>query len=226
MNRWTHPTLTHRETPEGRPLSWKKDLKTHERRKRAAALFAQVTNGVKVIYVCSHKGMNRPDSYVADTERFYNYVAAYTFERVLMCADDWPGASQRVNIRFGQVKGIDDELTRNYFELKRYGQQWHGLPWGALASLKWVSADQYEMSQVADVYAGFMKASVWPDEFGATEGAYIQAIWHQIRRAHGCALGFGIKGMPVQEVFTGQDWWTCPCKTSRGAAKCPRGPTN
>lgn len=198
-------------TPEERPLSWKESLKTHERRKRAAALLSQVTAGVKVIYVCNQKSLAYPGSYVGNPRLFYNYVAYYTLERILRCADNWQGGGQDVNVRFGQVKGFDHQVTQRYFDFKRRGADWYPPPWGRKASLTWVSASQYEMSQVADVYAGFMKASTWPDDFGDTEGSYIQKVWHQIDHASSCVLGKGLKGMPTHQVFTTQPWWPCSC---------------
>lgn len=201
-------------TPAGRPLSWKDDVKRNADRAAHAArtLAALESFNARVIYVCHDKGRSRAGTYSDDQKTFYNYVAYYTLERILRVADTWPGGPQDVHVRFGAVRGFDHTLTAEYFKIKRHYRppQWPP-PWRRMASCTWVQASQFSMSQVADLYAGFMKEGVWPNTFGFTEGAYMKKIWPQISCADGCAKNRGIKGMPDHDLFRRQDWWPCNC---------------
>lgn len=196
-------------TPSSRPLSWKADLKNHERRKRAASLFAAIGQGIQVVYVMADKATLAPGTYRDDRTLFYNVIAYATLERILWASARWPSGPTQVQVRFGHVKDHDHTDTHRYFQIKQ--SQVSNVRFGHIAELSWVNARQYEMSQVADVYAGFLKAAFWPDDFGAVEGAYLCSVWDQIRQVNGCPISLGLQTKPVDSLARSAPWWPCRC---------------
>jgi Protein of unknown function (DUF3800) len=150
-------------TPSGRPLSWKADLKSHDRRMHAASLLSAIP-GLKVVHVVADKSQLRDGTYRDDVTLFYNVVAYATLQRVLWAARAWPGGARRTEIRFGHVRKHDHTDTHRYFQIKQ--SQDRRVPLALISDLSWVNADRYEMSQAADVYAGFLKSAFWHQPVG------------------------------------------------------------
>lgn len=194
-------------TPPGRPLSWKEDLKTHDRRMHAANLLAPLT-GFRIVFVVVDKASLNSGSYRDNVTLLYNVVAFDMLARVLWAAKNWPGGARQAAIRFGHVAKHDHTDTHRYFQIKQNREP--TVPFHLISSLTWVNAAQFDLSQVADVYAGFLKAGFWPNEYGDVEGAYLRKIWHQIRMSETCALNLGIRVKPDSAIAKRQPWWPCP----------------
>lgn len=199
------------QVPDNAVMSWKNNVKTHDRRKRAAELLGAV-QGLRVCYVYAIKSALRADSYRSDPQRFYNYVAYMTYKSTLWAARNWKGIDARVWTRFGHVRGHDDTTTRSY--ITRMAATDTRVPNHMEQGLRWVSADRYLESQAADMYGGFLKSAVWADgQFGYTEPSYLLSIWHQIRNSDDCAIPLGLMSMPDSGLVRLNAWFPCqPCK--------------
>ncbi|MDJ0336443.1 DUF3800 domain-containing protein [Salinibacterium sp. G-O1] len=205
--------------PANRVMSWKDHLKTHARRKYAAGVLGAISN-VRIIYVYCQKD-RVVGQYTSNRELFYNYVAIKMYKNILWAARNWKGVSEGIHTRFGHVRGHDHTSTEAYF---RFQLQFDSkVPSGMERGLRWVSADQYLESQAADLYGGFLRAAIWPDEFGNVEGQYLKQIWHQIRRGSGdCPIPLGLLSMPSNDIAKNSSWYECthcthdrPLETSR-----------
>ena len=193
--------------PTDAVMSWKNNVKTHDRRKRAAELLGGI-EGLRVCYVYVVKSALSPNSYVADQQRFYNYVAFKTYKSTLWAARNWKGSSGRAWTRFGHVRGHDHRTTAAYIarEAARDPKVPHHLEQG----VRWVSADKYLESQAADMYGGFLKSAVWVDgQFGYVEPSYLLSIWHQIRNSSDCAIPLGLMSMPDNSLVRQNAWFPC-----------------
>lgn len=193
-------------TPADRPLSWKKDLKKHDRRTHAAKIMSAVP-GLRVVYVLVDKARLPAGSYGDDVTLLYNVIAYETLRRVLWTAKRWPGGRSGIDVRYGHVAHHDHLDTHRYFQIKK-GQD-PRFAYELITSLTWVNASQYEMSQVADVYGGFLKAAFWPNDFGDVEGGYLTRVWHQIRNSEDCVLTLGLQPRPDSTWAKGMEWWPC-----------------
>lgn len=193
--------------PDGTVMSWKTHVKTHDRRRRAAELLGGV-DGLKVCYVYSVKNQLRPGSYRDDRHRFYNYVAFTIYKSILWTARSWKGPAARIWTRFGHVRHHDHRTTARYltYEAERDSR----VPSEMEQGLRWVSADRYLESQVADIYCGFLKAALWPQgEFGYVEPAYLLSVWHQIRNSERCVIPLGLMSMPSNDIVRANPWFPC-----------------
>lgn len=204
--------------PAGRDMSWKNDVKTHDRRKRAAHTLAAVP-GIELCYVYARKADLQAGTYRDDPTRMYNYLAYRAFKAAL-----WAGVrghrSDQVHIRFGHVRRHDHRTTEQYIRAQASADQ--KVPMSALASLRWVSATTFPESQAADLYGGFLKAAVWPaGEFNTVEPAYLTTIWSQLRRVGGCSIPLGIHAMPSHAVLTDEPWFPCPGCTKKALHQSP-----
>lgn len=200
-------------TPPGRPLSWKDDIKTHqERRAHAASVLAGVS-GLRVVHVVVSKDRLAAGSYVDDVTLMYNVVAYSLLQRILWASRNWPGGARGVDVRFGHVKAHDHTDTHRYFQIKK-GQDAPKTPFGLMTELAWVPATKYEMSQVADLYAGFLKAAFWPSIWGDVDGVHLVRTWPQIRKVNGCVMTLGMQARPDSNWAKGMPWWPCPGCTS------------
>ncbi|MBE6482016.1 MAG: DUF3800 domain-containing protein [Actinomyces ruminicola] len=207
------------EVPSNRAMSWKRDLKRHDRRLHAASELAKIA-GLTVCYVIADKRALYKDSYASNNTTMYNVVAYATLQRILWTAKHHPKGPHRVEARFGHVKNHDHKDTHRYFQMKRDDPGQGKTPFGHLAVLQWVGADEYEMSQVADFYGGFLHAAVTPSKFGEVEGRFLNQIWHQVRNSNGCvkrggdgttcSLTLGLQYRPQSQLLKEFDWWNCP----------------
>lgn len=197
-------------TPAGRPMSWKADIRRDHSRAIHAAELLQAVEGLMVVYVVAKKDELDPGSYRDDITLLYNVTAYATLQRTLWAAQRFPGGSRHIEVRFGHVKKHDPTDTHNYFQIKR-NMDASRVPFWLMTHLSWVGAEKYEMSQVADLYAGFMKAATWPNNFGRVEGAYLRAIWEQIRKVNGCPLSLGFMYRPRDDLARNSGWWPCGC---------------
>ncbi|NED99944.1 DUF3800 domain-containing protein [Phytoactinopolyspora halotolerans] len=197
--------------PSDRPLSWKDDLKNHDRRVHAANILSTL-KGLRVVYVVADKSQLSDGTYRDDVTLFYNVIAYAGLQRVLWAARAWPDGKRQVKVHFSHVKKHDHTDTHRYFQIKK--RQDKNVPFDLVSKLSWVSSDKYEMSQIADVYAGFLKAAFWPNVWQNTEGAYLLKIWHQIRRSEECVISLGMQVRPNSKLAFTQPWWPCPdCKS-------------
>lgn len=209
--------------PDGKVMSWKEHVKTHDRRRRAADVLRSV-DGLRVCYVYAVKAELRAGSYRDDPQRFYNYVAYTTYKAVLWAARDWVGATGRVWTRFGHVRHHDHRTTREY--IQDQARRDPKVPFEMEQGLRWVSADRYVESQAADLYGGFLKAALWPGgEFSYVEPTYLLRIWPQLRGSERCAVPLGIMPMPDPALLTGRRWFPCRrCPARSGLPRSLQGP--
>ncbi|EYT66877.1 hypothetical protein H489_0100770 [Curtobacterium flaccumfaciens UCD-AKU] len=199
--------------PDGKVMSWKDHLKTHSRRTHAAQVLGAIRD-VKLIYVYCQKDQVEGE-YTQHRELFYNYVALKMYKNILWAARNWKGVTEGIQTRFGHVRGHDHTTTDAYF---RYQLQFEPkVPFGMERGLRWVSADRYLESQAADLYGGFLRSAVWPDEFGNVEPGYILRVWHQVRLGPGgCPAPLGFMSMPRNDIATSLPWWPCShCNAKR-----------
>jgi hypothetical protein len=193
--------------PADKVLSWKSAVKTHDRRRRAAEILSDVS-GLQVCYVYTVKAELRLGSYRDNPQRLYNYVAYKTYKASLWAARAWKGGSAEVWTRFGHVVGHDHRTTEAY--IHREAARDPRVPFGMEQGRRWVSADLYAESQVADLYAGFLKAALWPGgEFGYVEPSYLLRVWPQIVNSDQCAVPLGIMSMPSNDLIRRQPWFPC-----------------
>lgn len=203
-------------TPASRPLSWKDDIKNNaDRRNRAANLLAGIS-GLTVVYVVVSKRRLAEGSYRDDTTLFYNTTAFETLQRVLWAAQKGRDQIHQVEVRFGHVAKHDWTDTHRYFQIKRQ-QSSVNPPWALMTHLSWVSATQYEMSQIADIYGGFLKEAFWPNAWGEVDPSLLLKVWHQIRAVNGCVLTLGLMPRPANAWAWSLEWWPCKCD------KCEKG---
>lgn len=195
---------------DGRIMSWKRHLANHERRVHAAETLALVP-GLRVVYVYTDKNRVVGD-YVRERGALYNYVAGKAYKSILWAARyDFSGKS--LHTRFGHVRGFDHDLTRNYFNRVLVPDA--KVPTHIEAGLRWVDASQFLESQAADLYAGFLRAAVWPDAFGRLEGGYLLRIWGQVRTGSACKIPLGFMSMPSDDIARELPWWPCECGTCK-----------
>lgn len=197
-------------------MSWKRHVKSHDRRKHAARVLAAVP-GVTVLYAYYRKDALTHGTYHEDRQRSYDFLALKMYKAVLFATAYGAGqATRTVSTRFGHVKGHDHRATLAY--LTDQGTRMREkLPSHAERDLKFVAADTHPESQAADLYAGFLKAAIWEDEFGDVEGGYLLDVWHQIRQAElcnvptsrYCAVPLGIFSMPHTGLLKAASWFPC-----------------
>ena len=195
-------------TPATRPLSWKDDIKSnHPRALHASTTLARV-QGIKLIYVVVNKSLLSVGSYGDDVTLFYNVTAYAVLQRVLWAATYWPGGRRQVAIRFGHVAHHDNRDTHRYFQMKSRSDS--KVPFELISSVNWTSATQFDMSQVADLYGGFLKEAFWPDQFGNVNGEHLLRVWHQIRNSHDCVIHLGLMPRPDSQWAKRMPWFPCP----------------
>ncbi|AEA23385.1 hypothetical protein Psed_1134 [Pseudonocardia dioxanivorans CB1190] len=193
--------------PENSVMSWKENLKSHDRRKRAVEVLGSVA-GLKVCYVYVVKSALKADSYLTDNQRFYNYIAFKAYKASLWAARNWKGQDARVWTRYGHVKGHDHRTTETY--IRREASLDPRVPFHMEQGLRWVASDTYLESQAADIYGGFLKAATWPSgDFGYVEPSYLLGIWHQLRNSEQCAIPLGIMSMPDSGIIRKARWFPC-----------------
>ncbi len=193
--------------PQGKGLHWKDHVKVYPRRHLAANTLAAIPD-ICVNYVVFEKAAIPAGSglYI-DHAIFYNYVAGLMMERLLLSAKFWPGGTRDIQVRFGHVKGFDHSDTTRYF-VKKMASDPGWIPWHLLrGNVKFADMGQYDGLQVADLYAGMLKAAIMPDPFGGYEEHHFMRIRHQIRRARGTCWGAGFKAMTQAGAIENLPWW-------------------
>lgn len=191
--------------PTGEVMSWKKHLKTHERRLHAAKSLARIED-LLVVYALTRKADLYEGSFQNSQKDFYDFVAACAYKATLWAARSMEATD--VRIRFGRVRGVDHARTLRYIE--QTTQSDPKVPTHLQRELSWVGADQHFESEAADFYAGFMKTAFWPDAFGNVDDVYLKHVWGQIRKnPQGCAIPLGLFTMPSYQVAFEQDWFSC-----------------
>lgn len=193
--------------PANIPMSWKAHVRTHEKRKYVAQELVKVQN-IRVVYVYCRKSEVQHGGFTKDRALFYNYVAGKTYKGILWASNYWDTSPARVWTRFGQVMGFDHKATtRPYFDAHVTADV--RVPNQIEQGLRWVAATTYRESQAADLYAGFLKAATWPDEFGNVEGSYLRSVWHQIRNSEQCAIPLGLMSIPQNHLVANHEWFPC-----------------
>lgn len=197
--------------PNNINLSWKKHARSHERRKYISQRLATL-EGVQVIYVFTDKKAVA-ESYVNDRGHLYNYVADKMFKNILDAAEHWDQTQKDLKVRFSHVKGLDHQATTEPYLLK--GMQ-DLSSFNGLSELKWVDARSYKESDIADLFAGCLHAALKRDEYGNTEGSYLQNIWHLVRNTNlcgteskHCAIPLGFMPMPTYQTIADLDSFPC-----------------
>lgn len=206
----------------GEVMSWKRHLKTHERRKHAARVLSAVP-GVTLLYAYYRKDAITTGTYHLDQQRGYDYLALKMHKAILWATSHQTVPSD-VAIRFGHVRHHDHKASEHYL---RNHAETYSLQARFQRELKWVAANAHPESEAADFYAGFLKAAVWEDPFGDFEGGYLRRVWPQIRNAHlcsvpssyNCAIPLGLLSMPMNSLVTGHDWFPCSnCRHATGTS--------
>ncbi|MDE9365062.1 DUF3800 domain-containing protein [Luteipulveratus sp. YIM 133132] len=193
--------------PDSSVMSWKRHVKTHDRRRRAASVLAHV-DGLRVCYVYALKSQLRSGSYRDDPQRFYNYLAFKTYKNSLWAARNMKGPEARVWTRFGHVRGHDHRTTEAY--IRHQASLDPKVPFDMEQGLRWVSADVYLESQAADLFGGFLKAALWPEgEFGYVEPSYLLTVWARIKNSESCAIPLGLMSMPRNSIVAQNTWFPC-----------------
>lgn len=197
--------------PYGVPMSWKRHVRDHEKRKHSAKTLAAVS-GIQVVLVYCRKSDVKAGTFTQDRGLFYNYIAGKTYKGILWAANHWDPQPAKLWTRFGQVMGFDHGATTKPY-LDKILLPDRKVPTHIEQGLRWVSATTYAESQAADLYGGFLKAATWPDKYGNVEGQYLQTIWHQIRNSSACAIPLGLMSVPSNDLVTTHDWFPCAsCK--------------
>lgn len=192
---------------DGTVMSWKKHVKTHDRRRRAAELLS-AQDYLKVCYVYADKSRLIDGSYRDDPKRFYDFVAYRTFKSAVWAARNLYGSDARVHIRYGHVRHHTPEPTKKHIQHEAHFDP--KVPHQMVESLQWVSADRFRESEAADLFGGFLSAAIWPQgQFDYTESAYLLTAWPRIRNSDACAIPLGIHPMPSHDVITDADWFPC-----------------
>ena len=194
-------------TPAKRPLSWKEDVRNDRQRALHASLTLSRVPGIRLLYVVVNKELLAPGTYGDDLTLFYNYIAYNVLKRVLWAANYGPGGRSQVDVRFGHVAHHDHRDTHRYFHGRRDADR--NVPFDLLSSLTWTGASQFEMSQVADLYGGFLKQAFWADKYCNVDGDYLVRVWHQIRQPDGCAIHLGLMPAPSSEWAKSMSWFPC-----------------
>lgn len=193
--------------PNGKVLSWKEYVKTHDRRRQAARRLAAV-QGIRVCYVYVDKRALRPTAYGGSVEVMYNYVAGKMLKSALWAARSAFGTDGQVWIRYGHVRRHNHQTTESYLRQQILPDP--RVPSAMLAGLNWVSADKYVESQAADIFGGFLKAALWPGgEFSMVEPSYLLKVWSLIHNTHVCAVPLGLMSMPESNLVTKEAWFPC-----------------
>lgn len=191
--------------PKGEVMSWKKYLKTHERRLHAFNQLGKIDT-LTVLYAISKKSELAENSFATEDKQFYDFVAARMHTAVL-----WAARAQHadgVRIRFGHVRGVDHEHCRKF--IRNSNDPNPKVPTKLEKELSWVAADRHFESEAADFYAGALKAAFWEDKYGNTDDSYLRKIWHQVRKNNlGCAVPLGLFTMPHYGVVFDSWWFAC-----------------
>ncbi|MFG6286367.1 DUF3800 domain-containing protein [Actinotignum schaalii] len=178
-----------------KPLHWTEHFspkKRQERRETIAQMLANIP-GITLIYVIADKNTLRAsDALKTDGALFYHYVMKLLLERVVNQLDEWPGGTRRGVLSLGSVKGVDHRTSLAYLnKIMRHDR--HHNPWNLLCQPpKWISTNEREGVQVADLYMGIFRRAI---EHGDTEDglACLKKIAHQIRRSpRGLAKSYGV----------------------------------
>jgi len=203
--------------PEGKVMSWKDHIKGHHGKARYAASVLGAVPGVTLVYAACFKKDLTYATFQRTVEGFYDHMAYHTLRLTCYAASYVPPTGKRLRVRFGQVKGHESEPTRKFLKAQKDAHP--GVHWDTVERLDWTSAEQYPCSQAADLYAGFLKAAIWPDEWAnSTEGQYLKLVWHQIRKKDGCVFPLGIYA-PTTQSLRQESWWDCACSTCTGLAR-------
>lgn len=121
--------------PNGKVLSWKEYVKTHDRRRQAARRLAAV-QGIRVCYVYVDKRALRPTAYGGSVEVMYNYVAGKMLKSALWAARSAFGTDGQVWIRYGHVRRHNHQTTESYLRQQILPDP--RVPSAMLAGLNWV----------------------------------------------------------------------------------------
>lgn len=192
--------------PPNKVMSWKEHVKVHARRQYAANVLAAVPDLWVTFVYCQKDQVS--GQYTQNRELFYNYVAFKAYKNILWAARNWQG-SAGVHTRFGHVQGHDHTGTKQYLEFQ--ARMDPRVPHALERGLQWVSADKYLESQAADLYGGFLRAAVWPGQYGLVEPQYIRSIWHQVRKGTDCRIPLGFMSMPENRIARALAWNDCGC---------------
>lgn len=209
--------------PPTATMSWKNHIKTASRRNHASRTLSKV-DGVTLLYAYYEKSKLRPGTYATDRQRSYDYLAHKMHKAILWYTALGGHENASINIRFGHVKNHDHKTTKVYLQKSAVRDN---LPIGRQRELKWVAADTHPESQAADIYAGFLRSAIWPDEFGNVDGQHLLRVWHLIRQADlcgkggYCAIPLGIFSMPENHLVTEMEWF--PCTSCKYATQRPSG---
>jgi hypothetical protein len=179
-----------------------------DRRMFVATTLAGVPD-VMLNYVIFEKS-SIPDgaSIAVENQRFYNYVAGITLERIILSTQYLSVPDRSVQARFGHVRGFDHASTLDYFKIKR--NQPNQIPNYDLLydEPKFVSAQSNGGIQVADAYLGIMRSALEPNKYGQYQHQHLQAVSHQIRRSpRGVAWAYGMKVLGLPDFRTRYPWW-------------------
>lgn len=197
--------------PLDKPLHWAHNCKDHRKRLHIVNTVSAL-QGIRVNYVIFDKRAAAfKKSVLNDGVRFYNYIAGITLERILLCANSASRGDKSVDVWYGYVKGLspDKDGTIDYLSRKTSMPN-SFVDWSLLRkSPSFKDARENSGIQLADMYCGFLREAIFPNNFGEFEPSYLIKVKDQItRRPSGDSWGYGFKVMAVKDDFTGQlPWW-------------------
>ena len=192
--------------PPNKGLHWSEHAKSFARRQYVSERLGGLP--MVVNYVVFEKAAIPTGSGIfGDHVLFYNYAAGLTMERLLLTARDWTGGPRPVKVQFAHVKGFDHTDTLAYFGIKRVKDvSW--MPWHLLhGAVSFDGAGSFDGLQVADAYAGLLKAAIVADELGGYEEHHLLRVRQQIRRYRGTTWGGGFKVMALPNCMQSLPWW-------------------
>lgn len=192
-----------------RPLSWKKYVREHDRRRYVAREISKLPDA-QVTYTYCRKAEVDYGSFVNDRGKLYNYVAAKTYKSILWTAKFWDGevGASTVLTRFGHVRGFDHEKTTRPY-VRRSVDSDRKISGELERGLFWVDARNYREAMIADLFAGCLHSAITEDEYGSTDGGYLLQTWPLVRKVGGCAIPFGVLSIPANELVTTLEWFPC-----------------
>lgn len=194
--------------PAGRPLHWKRHVKTYSRRQHATKTLCAIDSTV-VVYVGVEKAAIPTHAHMkTDQQTFYNFAAGLVVERILLAARDWPGGARDAVIRFGHVRGFNHDTTRNYLDLRARRGQPSWVPWHLRrGEIHFDDQARWDGLQAADQYAGMLNVALCSDGFGNYEPHHLVRARGRMREVKGRCWNYGFKWLGNDQTLSQMPWW-------------------
>ena len=197
--------------PPGHVLHWAQNIKDHADRRLAAQTLGALP--VRLQYVVVPKTSVRPGSLLAkSTEGYYNYAARLLLERIGLFTrrierNAGGGVEARCKVTFGQVKGFNPTVLRDYVDKVRRTS--NDACWKYLTPTINVDGQKGTRAlQWADIGAGALDSAIKGNRHGMYETSYLAEIAKLIDRSPSQAvLDYGLKILGDNRMVTDLPWW-------------------